>query len=84
MTENNELGDRYKIQLSYSGNLSNANSIKSKFDRLYEQWPSYIKYETPNYKVWVGDFRNRLEAERAFIKIKDHFKSAFIFKPGGD
>lgn len=83
MTESNELGDRYKIQLFYGATLAEANKVKKEFENNYKNWPVSIEFETPNYKVWVGDFRNKLEAERAYIKLKKDFKSAFIFKPKG-
>jgi hypothetical protein len=79
MSKNNEIGDRFKIQLFY-GNNGEANEVikdyRSKFD-----YPSLIAYEAPNYKVWVGNFRNRLEADRALLKIKESYPSAFIPKP---
>ncbi len=81
MTENNELGERYKIQLFYGETLEAANKIKAEFEREHAKWPSSIEYEAPNYKVWVGDFRNKLEAERAYVILKKDFKSAFIFRP---
>ena len=40
-----------------------------------------MKFETPNYKVWVGNFETRLEADRALRRIKRKFANAFIFKP---
>ena len=40
-----------------------------------------MRYETPNYKIWVGNFKTRLEADRALQRIKRAFNSAFIFKP---
>ena len=81
MTESNELGERYKIQLFYGETLEAANKVKEQFEREHAKWPSSIEYEAPNYKVWVGDFRNKLEAERAYIVLKKDFKSAFIFRP---
>ena len=81
MIENNELNERYKIQLFYGADLNEANKIKQSFQQKYKEWPSDIVFETPNYKVWIGDFRNKLEAERAFIELKKDFKSAIIFKP---
>ena len=81
MVENNTLNERYKIQLFYGANLGEANKVKDKFETAYHEWPSKIVFETPNYKVWIGDFRTRLEAERAFVKLKKEFKSAIIFKP---
>ncbi|SHI88919.1 Sporulation related domain-containing protein [Mesonia phycicola] len=81
MIENNEINERYKIQLFYGTDLKEANKIKNEFKEKYKEWPSDIVFETPNYKVWIGDFRNKLEAERAFIELKKDFKSAIIFKP---
>lgn len=80
MIKNGKLGERYKIQLYYGDNNSASNVIK-KFRSQYSEWPSQIIYETPNYKVWIGNFRNRLEADRVLMKIKGDFPSAFIPKP---
>ncbi|HSM64587.1 MAG TPA: SPOR domain-containing protein [Gillisia sp.] len=80
LTKNGKLGERYKIQLYYGDNNSASDVIK-KFRSLYSEWPSQIIYETPNYKVWIGNFRNRLEADRALMKVKGEFPSAFIPKP---
>ena len=40
-----------------------------------------MKYETPNYKIWVGKFRTRLEADRELLVVKKLFPNAFPFKP---
>ncbi len=80
MSKNNELGERFKIQLYYGNNQKASNTITS-FRSKFGEWPSEVVYETPNYKVWVGNFRNKLEADRALLKIKEQFPSAFIFKP---
>ena len=37
-----------------------------------------------NYKIWVGNFKTRLEADRALVKIKRKFSNAFYFKPKTD
>jgi len=80
LTKDNELTDRYKIQL-YSGERERAYRILKSFRNKVGTWSSSIEYQTPNYKVWVGNYRNRLEADRALLKIKREFSSAFIFKP---
>ena len=72
--------DRYKIQI-YSGDRSGAEKAKSSFNNAFYPLPSVLKYETPNYKVWVGNFRSRLEADRALVKVKKSFPDAFRFKP---
>lgn len=72
--------DLYKIQV-YQGHRSGAEEAKSKFASLYDEWPISMEYETPNYKIWVGNFRSRLEADKALIRIKKDYANAFIFKP---
>ena len=80
MSKNNDLGERFKIQLYY-GNNQGASSKITSFRSSFDEWTSEVAYEEPNYKVWVGNFRNRLEADRALMRIKEKFPSAFIFKP---
>lgn len=80
MTKDGKLGERFTIQLYYGDNKSASDVIKD-FRAKYNNLPSLIIYETPNYKVWIGNFRNRLEADRALLKIKPDFPSAFIPKP---
>jgi hypothetical protein len=80
MTKNGKLGERYKIQLYYGDN-NKASEVLKEFRAKYGGMTSSIIYETPNYKVWIGNFRNRLEADRALLKIKSDFPGAFIPKP---
>ena len=79
LNKNNQIRDLYVIQLFYGDN-GEANEVIQKYRELYS-YPSQIAYEAPNYKVWVGNFRNRLEADRALLKVKENFPAAFIPKP---
>jgi len=80
MNKNEHDSDRYKIQI-YSGNRTAAQNAKSDFNQAFGEWNPTIEYETPNFKIWAGNFSTRLEADRALKKIKKKFPSAFIFKP---
>lgn len=75
-----EFSDGYTIQLYY-GELDKANQTLRKYKGSYSNWPASIEYETPNYKVWAGNFSSRIEAERALIEIQNNFSAAFILKP---
>ena len=77
---NKESSNYYKIQI-YSGNRNDAEAAKMNFNNTFNDWAPKIVYETPNFKIWAGSFRTRLEADRALKKIKREFPSAFIFKP---
>ena len=71
---------QFRIQV-YNGSRGGAERTKTEFLKSYSQWPLEMKFETPNYKIWVGKFKTRMEAERALVKIKRKFENAFIFKP---
>jgi uncharacterized protein YpuA (DUF1002 family) len=80
MNKNEIDTDRYKVQI-YSGNRSSAESAQREFNNSFTDWKATIQYETPNFKIWAGNFTTRLEADRALKKIKNKFSSAFIFRP---
>lgn len=73
----------YRINIFFdSGNnsKSKAYSIKSQIMNEYPDIEAYIVYQEPNYKVKVGDFRTRLDAERFLNQISNEYKNGFIIK----
>ncbi|WP_066226071.1 SPOR domain-containing protein [Formosa haliotis] len=80
MDKDENASDRFKIQI-YSGNRASAEETLSDFKKENHQWKSTLVYETPNYKIWVGSFRTRLEADRALLVIKEKYPNGFIFMP---
>lgn len=70
----------YKIQLDF-GSRADAEALKLKFQNEFSEWPAEMVYETPNYKIWVGNFSTRLEADIALLKIKKSFTKAMVFEP---
>ena len=69
-----------KIQI-YNGNRNQAEMIKEEYIKLFDDSTATVIYETPNYKVWIGSFFTRLEADKSLLKIRKKYKSAFIFRP---
>lgn len=80
MAKANRLGDRFMIQI-YSGNSTGATEAIAAYREKFSEWPSTIVFETPNYKVWIGNFRNSIEADRVLLRIREEFPSAFRFRP---
>lgn len=70
----------YKIQI-FNGNRVGALKTQTEFRKVFSAWNPTMKYQTPNYKIWVGNFKTRIEADRALLIIKKEFRNAFIFKP---
>lgn len=81
LSNKSELKEFYRIQL-YSGSRQEAEKSIKEFSKLDLKIDSDIIYETPNFKVWVGFFRTRLEAEKQLNTIKEEFPKALILKPG--
>ena len=73
--------DTYKIQI-FSGKSEEAKKTLSDFKREFSAIDGTIIFNTPNYKVMVGSFKTRIEAERNLADIKKRFKSVFLIKPG--
>jgi hypothetical protein len=73
--------DTYRIQI-YSGKSDEAKKTLSDFKREYSTVDGTIIFSTPNYKVIVGNFKTRIEAERNLTEIRKKYKSVFLLKPG--
>ena len=70
-----------KIQI-FSGKRSEALELIDNHDKdSYAGTSIELVYETPNYKVWIGDFFTQLEADKKLLKIKKKYPEAFIFRP---
>ena len=74
----------YRIQVYQNVDPDKAQREKANFLNSYDEWPVEIIWNAPNYKVWVGNFATRLEADRAWAKIKKKYMNAIIFQPKSD
>ncbi len=71
----------YRVQIFMEiGNdaIAHAESMKSSFSAAFPELPVYLTYEQPYYRLRVGDFRNRVEAEKYVRLIKPQFNLAFV------
>ena len=69
----------YSVQIYLGDNRAEAQSIKYNFMKTFPNIKS-IQYErvTPNWKVKVGRFRTKIEAEKLKNMIKSKFPNCFI------
>ena len=70
----------FSIQV-FSGGFNLGDSISKYINKKYLGDSIYFYFETPNYKVRIGKYKSKLEAEKKLKEIKKEFKSAFVFKP---
>ena len=71
---------KLRIQI-FNGDRENAELVMKEYLEIFNDTSASIIYETPNYKIWVGNFYNQLEADKKLIEIRKKFRSAFIFRP---
>lgn len=69
-----------RIQI-FNGSREDANNTKEKFENIKVDSIIDMVYETPNYKIWVGNYKTQLEADIKLLEIKRYFPDAFIFRP---
>lgn len=75
--------DGYRIQIfEESGNKSStrAREVMSEFSSQYPDIPTYLTWQAPNFKVRVGDFRTRMEAEGFLKEIKRNYPIAWVIR----
>jgi hypothetical protein len=75
--------DGFRIQIFFdSGNSSKtrAQSIYESFMVKYPNVGAYLTFKTPNYKVRVGDFRTKLDAQRFLNEIIPEYPNAWIIE----
>lgn len=74
------INDKFKIQIFF-GNIEESKKKLLAFKKEFSQTDGTIVYSNPSYKVWVGSFKSKIEAEKALISIKKKYLSAVIIEP---
>jgi hypothetical protein len=65
-----------------AGNYSKRMAIeaKSNFVKKYADIPCYLIFQEPYYKVRVGDYRTKMEAEKFLHQIEYDYPNAFVIQ----
>ncbi len=72
--------DYYRIQVGF-GSFAKAQRIKSEVEIDFPNLASKIDFDSPTYRVRVGRFKNKLDAERKFLKVRAKYPDAMLLKP---
>ena len=76
----NESHEYYRIQVGF-GSYTKAQSIKENVDIDFPELSSKIDFDSPTYRVRVGRFKTKLEAERKFKEVRIKYPDAMLLKP---
>ena len=72
--------DRYKIQV-FNGDSESSKRVLNEVRREFTGLDATIVFSTPAYKVWVGNFKTRIEAERNLQKLSQKYPTALVIRP---
>ena len=70
---------KYKIQL-YNGDEQRAYTVRNNFSAAFPNIHYNISYDAPEWKIQVGSFKTRLEADRTLLLIKEQFSGAIVIE----
>lgn len=69
----------FRVQIYSGSNRTEAYAIQGRFRNQYSDIDTYINYDEPNYRVKVGDFTSRSEANSLMKILKTQYKNVFVF-----
>lgn len=73
----------YRLEIYFSSDSKareQALRVKNEFNLIFPEVTSYLLFQTPNFKVRIGDFRNKSEALKTKAYIASKYPNAFIVK----
>ena len=74
------VNDIYKIQI-FNGDIESCKKNLVDFKKEFLNLDGTIVFYTPAYKVWVGNFKSRIEAERNLLLLKNKYPNSLIIQP---
>jgi hypothetical protein len=77
-SENSKTISGYRVQIHFGSEREKAKEIRTKFLKAFPDMNAYELYQQPNFKIRVGDFRTKLEAQKFQKMVTAEFPSSFV------
>jgi hypothetical protein len=68
----------FRIQIYFGSIRQKAIDMQKDFSSKYPGFTSYLSYQQPNFKVRIGDYRSRFEAQKFLKETQTFFPTSFI------
>jgi len=71
----------FRVQLLSASGPDAKNQVqaaRTTFAREYKDHSSYLKWDSPNWKLRAGDFRNRMDAMLFLRQVQSRYPQAFV------
>lgn len=72
--------DGWRVQIFFDSGANSkrkATEVQNRFTSRYAGVEAYLSFKEPYYRIRIGDFRTRIEAEGFLQKIKGDYPNAF-------
>ena len=70
----------YRIQVMATSSLVTAKEAKAGFLKQFDDYRATIVFEAPNYKLRIGNYTNRFDANRDLQLLLESYPNALIVK----
>ena len=70
----------YRIQVMATSSLVTAKEAKAGFLKQFDDYRATIVFEAPNYKLSIGNYTNRFDANRDLQLLLESYPNALIVK----
>lgn len=70
----------WRVQIFFDAGANSkrkATEAQNRFTSRHQETQAYLSFKEPYYRIRVGDFRSRIEAEGFLQKIKGEYPNAF-------
>ena len=74
------LSERFKIQI-FTGDNETSKQALLDFRKKNKDIDATMVFNTPIYKVWVGNFKTRIEAEKMLKDFVKKYPNSFLINP---
>jgi hypothetical protein len=79
--ENNRTGSGYRVLVINTNDRSKAMSVKSTLMTNFPEHKTYLIYQSPYFKIQIGNFKERPEADQLKKKILSLYPTGVIVVP---
>ncbi|MBK6626508.1 MAG: SPOR domain-containing protein [Flavobacteriales bacterium] len=67
----------YRVQI-HLGSKTDAVKVRQTFLQRHPEVPAYLSYLAPNFRIRVGDLRDRMDAERLRQELRSEFPGCYV------
>ncbi|KRP27661.1 SPOR domain-containing protein [Polaribacter sp.] len=78
---NKDVGFGYRIQIFY-GEENSARNSQNRFSSTFPDVYTKLSYDQPYWKVQVGNYKTKLEADKALMNFSNQFSGLIVVSVG--